>query len=253
MNNNYIDLRDKLFLITGVTSGIGKGICLELLKKGARVVGIGRDKAKIQELIDSVDEKQFSFVPLDLTNLDDIELEIKQCVSEKGKFDGLVNCAGKEETTPLSIYKPEKIKSIFNINVFSGIEILRVFSKKKISNDNSSVVFFSSVMGELGQPGKIGYCATKAAILGVVKSASLELAKRKIKVNAISPGVVKTPMTQQLFNQLSENNINKIEEMHPLGTGEVQDITPLVLFLLSNQSSWLTGQNIKIDGGYSIQ
>jgi NAD(P)-dependent dehydrogenase (short-subunit alcohol dehydrogenase family) len=158
-----------------------------------------------------------------------------------------------EETVPISLYVPEKIENIFKINVFSGIELLRYFSKKKYSNESASVVFISSVMGELGQPGKIGYCSTKAAILGVVKSAALELAKRKIRVNSIAPGVVNTPMTKKLFELIDDDNINRIKNMHPLGIGEVTDVVPTLAFLLSDNSKWITGQNIKIDGGYSIQ
>lgn len=247
----YPSLKGKLILVTGATSGIGNALCKNLLSQNANVVGIGRDVNKLDEEIKK--NKNFVFKAFDLTQIDSIENLLKELIQDLGKLDGLAHCAGKEETMPLSVYKSEKIKSIFEINVMSGIELLRVFSKKKFSNDNSSVILLSSVMGELGQPGKVGYCATKAAVLGVVKAASLELAKRRIRINAISPGVVKTPMTQQLFNQLSEENIKEIEDMHPLGTGSVEDVIPLMLFLLSIQSKWITGQNIKIDGGYSIQ
>ena len=249
----YSSLEGKLILLTGVTSGIGRGICDALLAQKAKIVGIGRNRANVQDLIDNLNIDSFTFLELDLTETDKIELALKNCISEHGKFDGFVHCAGKEETIPLSIYKADKIQSIFELNVFAGIEILRCFTKKKYSNENSSAILFSSVMGELGQAGKVGYCGTKAAVLGVVKASALELAKRKIRINAISPGVVQTPMTKKLFSQLSEDNISEIEKMHPLGFGEVEDISPLVMFLLSNQSKWITGQNIKADGGYSIQ
>ena len=108
-------------------------------------------------------------------------------------------------------------------------------------------------MGVLGQPGKIGYCSTKAAILGMVKASALELSKRKIRVNAVLPGVVKTPMTQKLFSQISPSNIEDIIAMHPLGIGEVSDVVPTIEFLISSNSRWITGQNFIIDGGYSIQ
>jgi NAD(P)-dependent dehydrogenase (short-subunit alcohol dehydrogenase family) len=108
-------------------------------------------------------------------------------------------------------------------------------------------------MGTLGQPGKIGYCSTKSAVLGMVKASALELAKRKIRVNAVLPGVVNTPMTQNLFTQIDDDNIKQITNMHPLGLGEVTDIVPTILFLISENSKWITGQNFIIDGGYSIQ
>lgn len=247
----YPSLKDKLILITGATSGIGKGACEELLKQDAKVIGIGRNSSKIEG--DILENPNFTFLQFDLMQLDEIEKLLVDCVKSHGKFDGLVLCAGKEETVPLSIYKLDRIKTIYDINVFAGIEMLRIFSKKKISNDEASIIFISSVMGELGQPGKVGYCSTKSAILGVVKSASLELAKRKIRVNAISPGVVMTQMTENLFATITEENIERIKAMHPLGVGGIENITPSILFLLSKQSAWITGQNIKIDGGYSVQ
>lgn len=247
MSNNA----KKQYLVTGVTSGMGYALSVSLLDKGHRVLGFGRDESKIQLLKSS---SQFTFRKVDLTTINLIEIEVKEfCSNHNNKFDGMVHCAGKEETIPLSIYKPERVKELFEVNVFSGIELLRVLSKKKYSNDGGSMVLLSSVMGELGQQGKVGYCSSKSAVLGTVRAAALELAKRKIRVNAISPGVVNTPMTNKLFSQLSDSNLEAIKNMHPLGIGEVNDVTPSLLFLLSNEARWITGQNIVIDGGYSIQ
>lgn len=244
-------IKDKRILITGATSGIGLALCEFLLNNDCNIIAVGRDESKIIHLQDQF-VSSFRFVSLDLNEFDLYSRIFDEALASD-KFDGFVHCAGMEETLPLAMYLPENIAKIFKINVFSGIELLRSFSKKKYSNDGASVVFISSVMGELGQPGKIGYCATKSAVLGMVKSAALELAKRKFRVNAVSPGVVNTPMTQKLFSQIEDKNIERIKQMHPLGIGEVEDVVPMIAFLLSNNSKWITGQNIKIDGGYSIQ
>lgn len=239
-------------LLTGATSGIGFETLKQLIKNGDTVFAIGRDFSKINFFISENKNKIKAFV-YDFRNVQDIEKLFLKFEMDNEKFDALIHCAGIEETVPLTLYSPNRIKDIYDINVFSGIELLRLFTKKKYSNDGGSVVFLSSVMGILGQPGKVGYCSSKAAVLGIVKASALEFAKRKIRINAVLPGVVNTPMTQNLFNQTSADNNNRIMNMHPLGIGDVGDIVPTILFLISNGSRWITGQNIVIDGGYSIQ
>ncbi|OBY64838.1 SDR family NAD(P)-dependent oxidoreductase [Polaribacter vadi] len=239
-------------LLTGATSGIGFETLKELIVGNHTIYAVGRDFTKIQSFTKKHKDliKEFVF---DLSNIDEIENLFKTFNLKDQKLDALIHCAGMEETVPLRMFNPSKVKTIYDINVFSGIELLRYFTKKKYSKDGASVVFLSSVMGVLGQSGKIGYCSTKAAIIGMVKASALEFSKRKIRVNAVLPGIVNTPMTEKLFSQLSEENVNQIIEMHPLGIGEVADVTPMILFLISNKSRWITGQNFIIDGGYSIK
>ncbi|WP_300686409.1 SDR family oxidoreductase [Chryseobacterium sp.] len=238
-------------ILTGATSGIGFETMKDLVKDGHKVVAVARNFEKIQDFLDEAKDNVVC-CPLDLSEVSEIENLFKN-LDFSEKFDALIHCAGMEETVPLTLYNPEKIERIYKLNVFSGIELLRHFTKKKYSNEGASVVFMSSVMGVLGQPGKIGYCSTKSAVVGLVKSAALEFAKRKIRINAVLPGVVDTPMTQNLFSQLSEDNVKDILEMHPLGIGKTEDVVPTIKFLISSGSKWITGQNIIIDGGYSIQ
>lgn len=241
----------KYILVTGATSGIGRGVVEELIKTSKYIVyGLGRDESKVIDLID--EHENFRFITFDLTNIDAVESLFVKDLKDI-KFSGFVHCAGIEETLPLTLYTPQRILDIFQINVFSAIEMLRFLSKKKHSVDESSFVLLSSVMGDLGQPGKVGYCASKSAVLGVVRSLSLELAKRKIRVNAVSPGIVNTPLTERLFDQVDAENVRRIKDMHPIGIGNVDDVVGILCFLLSDKARWITGQNIKIDGGYSIQ
>ncbi|WP_214073662.1 SDR family oxidoreductase [Mucilaginibacter sp. dw_454] len=243
---------NKNYLITGCSSGIGKALTLSLLNSGSNVFGISRDNLKVQEIIEEYPDN-FFFKSVDLGAPLDLGNAVEEFVAKYGKFNGMVYCAGKEETLPLSMYTPAKLAELFNINFNSLFEIFRLVSRKKSCEDMSSFVFLSSVMGELGQAGKTGYCATKAAILGLVKAAALEFSSRKIRVNAISPGIVDTPMAQQLFTLIDDSNKQAIIDMHPLGIGKTEDIVPLITFLLSDDSRWITGQNIKIDGGYSVK
>lgn len=239
-------------LLTGATSGIGLETLKKLLENKNKVFAVARDFSKISNLLELHLD---SLVPItfDLKETENIEKIFNEINLVDEKLDALIHCAGIEETIPLTLYSPAKIKNIYEVNVFAGIELLRHFAKKKYSNDGASAVFVSSVMGILGQPGKIGYCSSKAAVLGMVKASALEFAKRKIRVNAVLPGVVNTPMTQNLFSQISAENVEEIKAMHPLGIGEVSDIVPTIEFLISASSRWITGQNFIIDGGYSIQ
>lgn len=239
-------------LLTGATSGIGLETLKRLLENKNKVFAVARDFSKISNLLELHSD---SLVPItfDLKETENIEKIFNEINLVDEKLDALIHCAGIEETIPLTLYSPAKIKNIYEVNVFAGIELLRHFTKKKYSKDGASAVFVSSVMGVLGQPGKIGYCSSKAAVLGMVKASALEFAKRKIRVNAVLPGVVNTPMTQNLFSQISAENVEEIKAMHPLGIGEVSDIVPTIEFLISASSRWITGQNFIIDGGYSIQ
>ncbi|TWI19970.1 SDR family NAD(P)-dependent oxidoreductase [Sphingobacterium siyangense] len=240
----------KNILITGATSGIGKALaCLLVKDLNTCVYGIGRDEEKIQDLLGY---ENFIFLKFDLFKVEEIEELFKSSLGDI-KFSGFVHCAGLEETLPIGLYTVDRVQQVFTVNVFSAIEIVRNLSKKKYSLDQASFILLSSVMGELGQPGKIGYCASKSALLGFARSLALELAKRKIRVNCVSPGIVDTPLTQKLFQQIEEENKSRIVGMHPIGIGEPNDVVYLIEYLLGDKSKWLTGQNIKIDGGYSIQ
>jgi NAD(P)-dependent dehydrogenase (short-subunit alcohol dehydrogenase family) len=240
------------FILTGATSGIGFETLQQLVKNKHNVIAIGRDFSKISSFIQD-NKNQIREYVFDFDKVKEIERLFLAFELNSEKFDGLIHCAGVEETVPLTLCTPDKMQQIYNVNVLAGIELLRIFTKKKYSNDGASIVFLSSVMGVLGQPGKIGYCSTKAAVVGMVKASALEFAKRKIRVNAVLPGVVHTPMTKKLFANIEESKIKQIVEMHPLGLGEVTDVVPTILFLLSPDSKWITGQNFVVDGGYSIQ
>ena len=239
-------------ILTGATSGIGFETLKQLVQNKHTVFAIGRDFSKIEYFVQN-NKNQIKKHVFDFINVQDIENLFLKFELNDEKFDALIHCAGIEETSPLSLYIPDKIEQIYSVNVFAGIELLRHFTKKRFSNNGASIVFLSSVMGILGQPAKIGYCSSKAAVLGIVKAGALEFSKRKIRINAVLPGIVKTPMTQNLFKQISEENINQIIDMHPLGIGEVKDVVPMILFLISENSMWITGQNFVVDGGYSIK
>ena len=157
-------------------------------------------------------------------------------------------------TLPLRSMNPSYYENIFRINVISGFELARIISKKKYLDERgASFIFISSVMGMLGQAGKVGYCLSKGALLPGAKAMALEIARKNIRVNCILPGVVETEMTNKMFDSLPEESKKSIINMHPLGLGKANDIAYACAYLLSDATRWITGSNLVIDGGYSAQ
>ena len=149
---------------------------------------------------------------------------------------------------------PDIFSDIFNVNVIAGFEFAKHLSNKKyMDSQGASFIFISSVMGFLGESGRIGYSSSKAAIIGGVKSMALELARKKIRVNSVSPAMVKTKMLEEMFDTLLNDTVEKIITKHPLGIGNIEDVSNACAFLLSDLSKWITGTNLIVDGGYSAQ
>lgn len=245
-------LENKTIVVTGASSGLGRSISTLISKMGGKVVMIARNEERLKETFNMMEGDGHNYYTFDLLNFSEIKALVSLIVKENGKIDGLVNAAGIESTIPLKILSYKNLEETFKINVYSGVELTRHFSSKKNFNPGGSVVFLSSVMGSLGEKGKVAYCASKASVKNMVKPMALELANNKIRVNSISPGVVMTEMTQKLFASITEKNIQDIIDKHPLGIGEANDIAHLCIYLLSNSSKWITGTDITIDGGYSI-
>lgn len=247
-----LSLENKTIVVTGASSGLGRSISISISKMKGKVVMIARDEERLEETSNMLDGDGHSYRKFNLLDFSEIKQLMSSVIKEHGKIDGLVHAAGIESTTPLKALSYKSLDEIFKINVYAGIELTKHFTKKDNFNSSGSIVFLSSVMGSLGEKGKIAYCGTKAAIKNMVKPLALELAVKEIRVNSISPGLVMTPMTEKLFLSITEKNIEEIKGKHPLGLGEPKDVAALCVFLLSNSSKWITGTDITIDGGYSI-
>lgn len=241
----------KTILITGGSSGIGKAIAIYISKKGAKVILIGRDCEKLKEAYSNLEGNGHSYFSLDLKEINKIEPVIMQAVDISGKIDGFVHCAGIEVTLPLKNSKRNIWEDVFSVNVYAGFEIARLVSQKKYRNAKASFVFMSSVMGKLGEGGKVIYCSSKGAVLGGVKAIAVEFAQKGIRCNAVLPGIVETELVEKLFNGLSKDAKDKIISKHPLGIGKPEDVASLTAFLLSDDAGWITGSEFVIDGGYS--
>jgi NAD(P)-dependent dehydrogenase (short-subunit alcohol dehydrogenase family) len=235
------------YLLTGATGGLGSAICDELLSSGHKVSVLIRDETKI------IQRNNLFIVNVDLTETEKLLEAVSQAVNYMGKIDGFVHCAGVELTVPLKALKVHDLEQGMKVHLYSAIEIAKGLLKPRNRNEDLSIVLISSVMGSLGEKAKVGYSSMKGAVTNVVKSMALELAVKGVRVNSVSPGLIKTKMSMEVLDRIGQEKTNLILEKHPLGFGEANDIANAVSFLLSPKSKWITGIDLKVDGGYSAQ
>jgi len=252
--NNPFTLKGKNIVITGASSGIGRQCAISCSQMGASLVLIARNEERLKETYNNLERGDHLYYSQDITKYEEIKLIIKDTVAKIGKISGFIHSAGIEMTLPLKIMKPEYYNELYSVNVISGFEFAKIISKKKyLDSKGASFVFIASIMGVLGQAGKIGYCSSKSSLISGIKAMSLELVNKRIRCNTISPSVVKTEMSKKMFDSLSEDSKKEIEHMHPLGLGDPRDIANACIYLLSDASKWVTGTNLIVDGGYSAK
>lgn len=248
--NNPFSLYGKTILITGASSGIGRGIAIECSKMGAKVVITGRDINRLNETylaLHGVDHLQ---IVADLSKDDDLESIVEQCP----QLDGCVNNAGIPKLITVKFIKRESLSEIIGINTIAPILLTSLLVKKKKLNKNSSVVFISSISGVcISTLGESTYSASKGAINGFVKGAAIDLASQKIRVNSINPGLIQTNILELAGEMFSAEQIQEKLMLYPLKRiGQPEDVAYGVIYLLSDASSWVTGTNIVIDGGFTL-
>ena len=248
MYNPYT-LEGKTILVTGASSGIGRVAAIECAKMGATVIAVGRNEQRLKETLSMMESDKSSCIVCDLTEASDVD----NMVSEIPVVDGLVNNAGIAIVKPIKFINEEDFTTMLKADTLAPILLLQKMVKKKKINKGGSVVFTSS-MAALGgvTNGNAMYVACKGAISSFVPNAALELATQKIRVNAICPAMVNTPMVHN-GDADSEENFKEMADLYPLKRfGEPEDIAWAMIYLLSDASQWVTGTNMVVDGGYSI-
>ena len=243
-------LENKRIVVTGASTGIGEAIVKHLVSENAYVLAIARDVSNL-ELLKEYSPARITTVSVDVTNFGKLEKKIMEYAAH-GKISGSVHAAGFNKFTPMRAFDWSLANKMINTNLCAGIELLRILVKNRILTSESSHVQISSVAALKGQSGMSIYSASKAGMLGAVRSLALELStKNTTRVNAISPGWVETPLTNELKRHYSDNG-ESIVRQHPLGVGNPEDVANAALFLLGNCSRWITGIELIVDGGYSI-
>lgn len=247
---NPYTLEGKVVLVTGAGSGIGRTTSIQCSKLGATMVLVDINPVTVKETLGMLanQELDHSSLVCDLTNPEDINSLCEQVTG----LNGIVMCAGINNNSPIPFCTREKYDKIFDVNFFSTVEVLRLLYKKKRIMNNASVVAIASIGGVFKYTfGNAIYGASKSALNTTMKYAAREFASRKIRVNTICPGMVETPFIKS--GTVTDEQHEKDMESYPLKRyGHPQDIAFGVIYLLSDAASWITGQNMVIDGGITI-
>ena len=240
-------LNGKRILITGGSSGIGRQIAIHAAEFGASVTIVARNKSKLEQVIPELAGEGHQHFSVDLTS----EPELSEFIKNTAPFDGIVFNAGIVEYAPVKFITAEKIRKIFDTNFNSSVLLSQQLIKNKLVNKKGSLVFISSISSKIGIAGTALYAASKAAISAYTKVLAAELAPQGTRANSVCPGIIVTPMTEEA-KSLTSDDIDEKEKEYPLGYGKPEDVSALVIYLLSDASKWMTGSDLIIDGGLTL-
>lgn len=244
----------KTIVVSGASSGIGRAIAIHLARQGAGLVLIGRNQGRLEETAQRAGAHVCRIIPLDLADLSAIMPAVKEVASTIGRLYGLCHAAGTVDTLPLSATGPEKLQTMMQVNYLAGMELARSVTRRDLfSEEGGAVLFISAIYGLVGKPGQIAYSGSKGAVIAAARAMAMELARRNVRVNVLSPGMVRTEMTEKAIAGLSHQQVQALKDAHPLGFGSPDDIANAATFLLSPRSNWITGANLVVDGGCSAQ
>lgn len=251
MNNAHLfSLEDKKILVTGASSGIGKGIALRLAEQDAAIVVVGRNKNRLETTLGELHNKNqnHQMFDLDLTSNESLDA----LVATLEPLDGIVLNAGAVKLAPIAFIQDEVLDQLFEINIKSSIRLVQRLVRAKKIKKGGSIVFISSIATQKTTVGNAVYNASKGAVNAFVKSLALEMASKNIRSNAILPGFIPTSILES--EGLSEEALEAHKKNYPLGRyGTPDDVANLAVYLLSDASSWMTGSLINLDGGFSLK
>jgi len=239
------DLKDKNIIVTGASGGIGNSIIEKFIETGANILATGTRVEKLEELKNKY--SQIKTLKFDISQSDKIEEFIDNAITELGgSLDCLVNNAGVTQDNLAIRMSLEEWKKVIDINLTSTFLLSKAAIKKMLKNKSGKIVNITSVVGHTGNLGQANYTASKAGIVAMSKSLAIEYAKKNININCISPGFIKTAMTDKIDEKFKETIISKIPSAR---LGEPEDIANAVGFLCSDQSSYINGETLHVNGG----
>jgi NAD(P)-dependent dehydrogenase (short-subunit alcohol dehydrogenase family) len=241
-------------LVAGASRGIGLETARLLLSEGYSVIASARDVGPIGKKFSDVGEDRLKIIPFDFSNVEKLEGFASHVTSLVGGVSGVLYSAGMQKTLPLAQSKFMVAEEIFRVNTFAAFEMIRLFAKKGAYDANgASFVLLSSLAAHEGALGTALYGGSKGALEGFIPAAASELSVKKIRLNALILGTVKTEMSMQFINKMSEERKKSLLAEYPLGLGEPSDAATFAAFLLSEKARWITGQAFTLDGGHSVR
>jgi 3-oxoacyl-[acyl-carrier protein] reductase len=239
------DLKNKNIIVTGASGGIGTSIVKKLHESGANILASGTRIEKLEEL--KKNYNNIKILQFDISQSDKIEEFIENSTNELGgNLDCIINNAGITQDNLAIRMSIDEWKKVIDINLTSTFLISKFAIKKMLKNKSGKIVNITSVVGHTGNVGQANYTASKAGIVAMSKSLAIEYAKKNININCISPGFIKTAMTENIDDKFKEIIISKIPSAR---LGEPDDIANAVLFLTSNQSDYINGETLHVNGG----
>tara|TARA_Y100001970_G_scaffold126414_1_gene156366 strand:+ start:52070 stop:52810 length:741 start_codon:yes stop_codon:yes gene_type:complete len=242
-------LNGKIALVTGGSRGIGSSICLELAKAGATVIiNYSNSKDSASKVLEEIKNNNGSgeIIGFDVSDSSLVDESIKGLIEKYDKIDILVNNAGITRDSLFMRMKEDQWDEVFEINIKGVFNCTKNVVRTMVKNQYGKIINITSVVGEMGNPGQVNYSSTKSGLIGFTKSLAKELGGKNINVNAVSPGFIETEITDVLSDTIK----NKYKEIIPLSRfGKAEDVAKAVLFLASDDSSYITGEVLKINGG----
>ncbi len=244
---------NKIYIVTGASSGIGQATAIRLSEEGARVILVARNDERLKVTLDQLKGEGHCYRQCDITNEANLKSLFKELPDDINMIDGAVHCAGIHWLKPLKVTREIDIDEMLRSHLFSSILFTKslVFSRK-LNKQTSSIVWLSSVAAIKGEPGAVAYSAAKGGMISAARTLAAELASRNIRINVVSPGVIETPLSEAFMGKMPDEQRDAIINAHPLGIGKPENVSSVASFLLSDDASWITGTNIIVDGGLSL-
>lgn len=250
---NPFDLSGRTYLVTGASSGIGRAACLLLSAWGARILAVARHEGRLRALMAELAGTGHAYECFDLETTAALAETMRAWADTHGRLHGFVHAAGVQQIAPIKVFDQTAYETMWRVNIQAALALAQGFRHSAVRAETGSIVLVASVAALAGQAALAGYSSTKGALVSATRSLAVELARERIRVNCLVPGLVRSPMADQMKTVLGDAKMAALESLHPLGFGQPEDVAYAAGFLLSDAARWITGSALVVDGGFTAQ